>query len=181
MTENSPETNQDIFDVEIYPEDVLRTRAQEYTETEFGEQLQLVGEKMLRTMYAYEGIGLAANQINLAKRIIVVDVTEDKSVQYIMINPEITHTEGHTAIEEGCLSAPNVRDYVDRAEKITCEYYDPQGQKHTLEADGLLAICIQHEIDHLNGIMFFDHLDSFKRNQAIDKVRKYKKKLQRGR
>ncbi|RIY33317.1 peptide deformylase [Psittacicella melopsittaci] len=173
------DTLTDIFEIEIYPEDILRARAQEYTEEEFGEQLQALGEKMLRTMYASEGIGLAANQINLAKRIIVVDVTEDKSKQYIMINPEITSAQGETAIEEGCLSVPNVRDYVTRAERITCVYYDPQGQQHTLEADGILAICIQHEIDHLNGVMFFDHLDSFKRNQAIDKVRKYKKKLQR--
>ncbi|RIY32948.1 peptide deformylase [Psittacicella hinzii] len=169
----------EIFDVVIYPEDILRTRAKEYTEEEFGQELQDLGKKMLDTMYAHEGIGLAANQIDLDKRIIVIDVSEDKSKQYIMINPVITHQEGETAIEEGCLSAPNVRDFVKRAEKVTCEYYDPQGNKHTIDADGILAICIQHEIDHLNGIMFFDHLETFKRNQALEKTMKYKKKLSR--
>lgn len=180
MSENTQEY-QDIFSVEIYPEDVLRQVAQPYTTQEFGEELQLLGEKMLRTMYAHEGIGLAANQINLAKRIIVIDVTEDKSKQYIMINPEIIHSEGETAIEEGCLSVPTIRDFVPRAEKVTCKYFDPQGNEHIVETDGILAICLQHEIDHLNGVMFFDHLESFKRNQAIDKVRKIKKKMLRNR
>ncbi|MFC6275939.1 peptide deformylase [Psittacicella hinzii] len=167
----------DIYQVEIYPEDILRTKATPYTAEEFGEQLEQIGQKMLRTMYVHEGIGLAANQVNIDKRIIVIDVTEDKSKQYIMINPEITHSEGEVAIEEGCLSVPTIREFVPRAEKVTCTYFDPQGTQHTLEADGLLAICLQHEIDHLNGVMFFDHLDNFKRNRAIEKVRKIKKKM----
>lgn len=179
MPQDNPNSDQDIFLVDIYPTEILRTRASEITE--FGEHYQYLGEKMLRTMYASEGIGLAANQIGLLERIIVMDCSEEQNQQYIMINPVITVATGETAIEEGCLSAPTIRGLVPRHEFVTVEYQDAYGEKHTLDAEGLLAICIQHEIDHLDGIMFFDHFKRIDKDRAITKLRKYVKQCRKQR
>lgn len=164
----------EVFDLMIYHEDILRQVTQPITN--FGPHLREFGEKMLRTMYKNNGVGLAANQINCKERIITVDVSREANDPRILINPEIiSHSETVAIGEEGCLSVPNIYGPVERWTEIVCRYQDPEGNTHELAADGLLAVCIQHEIDHLNGVMFFDHFNSFKRNQTMNKMVKYKK------
>lgn len=170
----------DALPVTQYPDEALRTVALPYTAEEFGEELAALGQKMLQTMYRYEGIGLAANQISHLKRIIVVDTSEDKSGAMVMINPEITaYGQKMGGVEEGCLSVPVVRAKVERPVEVTCKYYTPYGEEKVIEAKDLTAICIQHEIDHLNGKMFFDNLPDFRRNEVIDKVRKIQRERER--
>ena len=116
---------------------------------------QLIDD-MFDTMYQEEGIGLAAPQVDILQRIITIDIEGDKQNQLVLINPEILASEGETGIEEGCLSIPGFRALVPRKEKVTVKALDRHGKEFTLDADGLLAICIQHEIDHLNGVVFKD-------------------------
>ena len=134
---------------------------------------------MFETMYAEEGIGLAATQVDIHQRIIVIDVSENRDERLVLINPELLEKSGETGIEEGCLSIPEQRALVPRAEKVKIRALDRDGKPFELEADGLLAICIQHEIDHLNGVMFVDYLSPLKRNRIKDKLVKYKKQLER--
>ncbi len=127
-------------------------------------------DDMADSMYAAEGIGLAAIQIGVAKRILVIDLDqkEGKKNPIPYINPKITWASEEMAVfEEGCLSVPEIWDDVERPARIRCEYLDRDGKKQTLEADGLLATCLQHEMDHLNGVLFIDHLSSLKKNMAI--------------
>jgi peptide deformylase len=135
-------------------------------------------DDMADSMYAAEGIGLAAIQIGVAKRILVIDLDqkEGKKNPVAYINPKITWTSDEMAVfEEGCLSVPEIWDDVERPARIRCEYLDRDGKKQTLEADGLLATCLQHEMDHLNGVLFIDHLSRLKKNMAIKKLTKAKK------
>ena len=135
-------------------------------------------DDMAESMYAAEGIGLAAIQIGVAKRILVIDLDqkEGKKNPVAYINPKITWTSEEMAVfEEGCLSVPEIWDDVERPARIRCEYLDRDGKKQTLEADGLLATCLQHEMDHLNGVLFIDHLSRLKKNMAIKKLTKAKK------
>ena len=135
-------------------------------------------DDMADSMYAADGIGLAAVQIGVAKRVIVIDLDqkEGRKNPVAYINPRITWASEETAVfEEGCLSVPEIWDDVERPARIKCEYLDRDGKLQTLEADGLLATCLQHEMDHLGGILFIDHLSRLKRAMAIKKLTKAKK------
>lgn len=129
-------------------------------------------EDMKETMYTEGGIGLAATQVDVHKRVIVMDLTEAKDQLLVMINPEIFSREGTEEMQEGCLSVPGFYETVERAEKIRCRYLDPEGESRELDADGLLAVCIQHEIDHLDGRLFIDYLSPLKRQLIKKKIKK---------
>jgi peptide deformylase len=126
------------------------------------------------------GIGLAATQVDVHKRLVVMDVSENQDDPMVFINPEITHKEGKTISEEGCLSVPNNYAQVERAEKITVSALDKTGGSFTLDADGLLAICIQHELDHLKGTLFVDYLSPLKRQRIKTKLEKEARLAARG-
>ena len=135
-------------------------------------------DDMADSMYAAEGIGLAAIQIGVAKRILVIDLDqkEGKKNPIPYINPKITWASEEMAVfEEGCLSVPEIWDDVERPARIKAEYLDRNGKKQTLEADSLLATCLQHEMDHLNGVLFIDHLSRLKKSMAVRKLTKAKK------
>ncbi len=146
-------------------------------ETVTDEIRQLVDD-MADSMYAADGIGLAAIQIGVAKRVLVIDLDQKEGnknpVPYI--NPKIVWASEEMAVfEEGCLSVPEIWDDVERPARIKCEYLDRDGNKQVVEADGMLATCLQHEMDHLNGVLFIDHLSRLKRGMAIKKLTKAKK------
>ncbi|AUN31888.1 peptide deformylase [Niveispirillum cyanobacteriorum] len=133
-------------------------------------------DDMLETMYKAPGIGLAAPQIGLLERVIVVDVSENRSDALAMVNPELIWTSDEQAItQEGCLSIPEIYAEVTRPKMVRVRYVDRGGEVREMDADGLLATCIQHEIDHLNGVLFIDHLSSLKRNMLLRKYNKAKK------
>jgi len=127
---------------------------------------------MAETMYEAPGIGLAATQVDVHKRIVVIDVSEDKSQLQVFINPTLGRCEGLQVGEEGCLSVPGIYDKVERAERVSVTYLDLDGKQQTLEAEGLLAVCVQHEIDHLNGTVFVDHLSLLKQTRIKNKMLK---------
>lgn len=133
-------------------------------------------DNMFETMYEAPGIGLAAPQVDRLERIIVIDITEDRSQPLCFINPEIISKEGEEIMEEGCLSVPTIYEKVVRANKIRLKYLDLDGNPTEMEADGLLSVCIQHEIDHLEGKLFVDYLSSLKRTRAMKKLEKYRRK-----
>ncbi len=132
---------------------------------------------MLETMYDEGGIGLAAIQVDIRKRIIVIDLSEERNSPLFLVNPEITLAEGTEKMQEGCLSVPEFYEYVERAEKIHYRYQDLDGAHHEEEADGLLAVCIQHEIDHLDGKLFIDYLSPLKQQRLRKKLEKQEKQL----
>jgi peptide deformylase len=135
-------------------------------------------DDMAESMYAAEGIGLAAVQIGVPKRVIVIDLDQKEGTKnpHAYINPKILWASEEMAVfEEGCLSVPEIWDDVERPARIKAEYLDRDGNKQVLEADGLLATCLQHEMDHLNGVLFIDHLSRLKRSMAIKKLTKAKK------
>ena len=135
-------------------------------------------DDMIDSMYAADGIGLAAVQIGVAKRVLVIDVDqkEGKKNAIAYINPKLGWVSEEMAVfEEGCLSVPEIYDDVERPARIKCEYLDRDGNKQLLEADGLLATCMQHEMDHLNGVLFIDHLSRLKRAMVVKKLTKLKK------
>jgi len=127
---------------------------------------------MLETMYAAPGIGLAATQVNVQKRLVVMDLSENKSQPQVFINPTILEREGEGEMEEGCLSVPGFSETVRRAERIRVSALDLNGEPFELEAQGLLAVCIQHEIDHLDGKLFVDYLSTLKRERIRKKLEK---------
>jgi peptide deformylase len=130
---------------------------------------------MLETMYAAPGIGLAATQVNVHQRIIVIDISEEKNQPLVLINPEITEKDGEQEFDEGCLSVPGIYETVQRAEHIKLRALDREGQEFEMEADGLLAVCIQHELDHLQGKLFVDYLSQLKRQRIRKKLQKQQK------
>jgi peptide deformylase len=132
---------------------------------------QLVDD-MLETMYDAPGIGLAAIQVNVPKRVIVIDTSDDKSQPLCLINPEILVRSGEEQMDEGCLSVPGFFETVTRAEQVTVRALDRDGQPFELTTDGLLAVCIQHEIDHLDGKLFVDHISALKRQRIRKKLEK---------
>ena len=141
-------------------------------------EIRKLVDDMAESMYAADGIGLAAVQIGVPKRVIVIDLDqkEGKKNPRAFINPKITWASEETAVfEEGCLSVPEIWDDVERPARIKAEYLDSDGNKQVLEADGMLATCLQHEMDHLNGVLFIDHLSRLKRSMAIKKLTKAKK------
>ena len=142
------------------------------------DEIRQLADDMADSMYAAEGIGLAAIQIGVAKRILVIDLDqkEGKKNPVAYINPKIVWASDETAVfEEGCLSVPEIWDDVERPARIRCEYLDRDGKAQVLEADGLLATCLQHEMDHLNGVLFIDHLSRLKKSMAVRKLTKAKK------
>lgn len=140
--------------------------------TQVDESLRKLVADMAETMYEAPGIGLAATQVDVHKRLVVIDVSEEKNELRVFINPTLSRCEGAQLGEEGCLSVPGIYDKVERAERVTVNYLDLEGQARTLEADGLLAVCIQHEIDHLNGTVFVDHLSMLKQSRIKNKLAK---------
>jgi peptide deformylase len=159
-----------------YPDPRLRIRAEPVTK--FDAEVQKLVTDMFETMYAAPGIGLAATQVNVHKRILVCDVATEGKQPYCLINPEIIHAEGKTSAEEGCLSVPEFYDYIDRAALIRVRAFDPQGRQFEFEAEGLLAVCVQHEIDHLEGKLFVDYLSELKRERLKKKASKKAKRAQ---
>lgn len=166
-----------ILEVLRFPDERLRTVARNVVS--FDSTVQQIIDDMFETMYAEEGIGLAATQVNIHKRIIVIDVSEDRSKQLVLINPELLEQRGSTGIEEGCLSVPECRALVPRAEWVKIRAQDRQGNSFELETDGLLAICIQHEMDHLMGKVFVEYLSPLKRNRIKTKLVKLQKQAAR--
>lgn len=159
-----------ILTILEFPDKRLRTVAQEVTEVDAG--IQTLVDDMLETMYSAKGIGLAATQVNVHKRIIVIDVSEEKDQPLCLINPEIVASDGTEESEEGCLSVPGFFEKVSRAEHIKIGALNRDGQRFELEARDLLAVCIQHEMDHLQGKLFVDYLSAFKRNRIKAKLEK---------
>ncbi|MDB5735959.1 MAG: peptide deformylase [Alphaproteobacteria bacterium] len=142
------------------------------------DEIRQLADDMADSMYEADGIGLAAVQIGVAKRILVIDLDqkEGKKNPVAYINPRIVWASDEVAVfEEGCLSVPEIWDDVERPARIKCEYLDRDGKAQLLEADGLLATCLQHEMDHLNGVLFIDHLSRLKKSMAIRKLTKAKK------
>ncbi|HHO69285.1 MAG TPA: peptide deformylase [Gammaproteobacteria bacterium] len=159
-----------ILDILQFPDPRLRERARPVDTVDEG--IRTLVDDMLETMYAAPGIGLAATQVNVHRRVLVIDISEDKSEPRVFINPEILEREGVEEMEEGCLSVPGIYERVQRAERIRVRALDRDGQPFELEADGLLAVCIQHEIDHLDGKLFVDYLSQLKRQRIRKKLEK---------
>jgi peptide deformylase len=162
-----------VLDILRFPDARLRTKAVPVTEVTDGIREFL--DDMLETMYAAPGIGLAATQVNVHQQIVVIDVTEDKSNPYFFINPVITQADGEEVCEEGCLSVPEYYAEVKRAERIIVKALDRNGEEFELEAEGLLAVCIQHELDHLQGKLFVDYLSPLKQQRLKKKFEKLAK------
>jgi peptide deformylase len=156
-----------------YPDKRLRTLATPIETVDAA--LSALIDDMFETMYDAPGIGLAATQVNVHKQLLVLDISEDKSQPMVFINPKIVARDGKQVYQEGCLSLPNIYADVTRYNQITVEALDRHGQAFTLEADGLLAVCIQHEMDHLIGKVFVDHLSPLKRALAEKKLAKMRK------
>ena len=131
---------------------------------------------MAESMYAAEGVGLAATQVNVHQQVIVIDVSPDRSDLRVFINPEIIRREGLSLNQEGCLSVPGVYENVERADSVTVTALDENGSRFTLNASGLLATCIQHEMDHLQGKVFVEHLSELKQNRIRAKLKKRQRK-----
>lgn len=160
-----------------FPDERLRTKAAP-VESVDDEVRQLVDD-MLETMYAAPGIGLAATQVDVHRRIIVIDVSEDQSTPLVLINPEYTPIgEEREPMQEGCLSVPEYFAEVPRALKVHLKALDRDGQSYEIEADGLLAHCIQHEVDHLEGVLFVDYLSPLKRDRVMKKMQKRHRMMQ---
>ena len=154
-----------------YPDPRLRTIAQPVKEV--NDEIKSLITDMIETMYDAQGIGLAATQVDRHIQLIVMDLSEDKNEPMVFINPTVTPlVEQKQPYEEGCLSVPDVYDKVERPNKVRIEALDADGQVIDKEVEGLLAVCIQHEMDHLNGVIFVDYLSRLKQTRARDKVRK---------
>lgn len=139
---------------------------------EVDDRIRTLVADMIETMYAAKGIGLAATQVDVHERVVVIDLSEERNSPLALINPVITHKNGETTYEEGCLSVPGIYDEVTRAETVTVEYLDTDGKLQKLDADGLLAICIQHELDHLLGKLFVEYLSPLKQQRIKTKMKK---------
>lgn len=159
-----------VLNILHYPDERLRKIAEPVKKVDV--EIQCIVNDMFETMYEEEGIGLAATQVNIHQRIIVIDVSEPRTERLVLINPIILETSGETGIEEGCLSVPEQRAFVPRAKWVKIKALDIHGKEFELEADDLLAICIQHEIDHLNGKLFIDYLSTLKRQRIRQKIEK---------
>jgi len=159
-----------ILEVLTFPDERLRTIAKPVAKVDSA--IKTLVKNMFETMKDEKGIGLAATQVNVHKRVVVMDVSEDQNVPYVFINPEITHKSGSIVSEEGCLSVPDNYAKIDRAEKVTVTALNEKGENFELEAEGLLAVCIQHELDHLQGTLFVDYLSPLKRDRIKKKLEK---------
>jgi peptide deformylase len=163
-----------ILEILQYPDNRLNTPALRVEKIDAATK-KLVDD-LAETMYAAPGVGLAATQVDVHKQVIVIDVSEDRSDLRVFINPEITRREGLAVNQEGCLSVPGVYDNVERADSVTVTALDRNGSRFTLNASGLLATCIQHEVDHLHGKVFVDYLSELKQNRVRTKLKKRQRK-----
>ena len=164
----------------IEPDPILRRKCEPINQV--NNEIQKLMNDMLKTMYEAPGIGLAAIQIGILKRIVVIDISrdEDKKNPLFMVNPEITYRSNKTSIyEEGCLSLPGQFAEIERPAECQLKYIDYDGRPKELKANGLLSTCIQHEIDHLDGILFIDYLSKLKKDMIIKKLVKHKKEIER--
>ncbi len=159
-----------LLDILHYPDPRLRKKALPVETVD--NSIRTLIDDMFETMYAAPGVGLAATQVNVQKRIIVIDVSDDKNDPLVLINPTLMELQGKAESEEGCLSVPGVYDTVQRADRVRVSTLDRNGDPRVAEADGLLAVCIQHEIDHLDGKLFVDYLSPLKRNRIRKKLEK---------
>ncbi len=171
------DNNMALLDVLHFPDQRLRTVAKAVDQ--ITPEINEIATNMLETMYEENGVGLAAIQVNIYKRIVVIDVSHDRDQPMVLINPEIIEQSGEEISQEGCLSVPEIHADVKRAELVTVKYLDLQGNEETLNADGLLAICIQHELDHLNGKLFIDYLSPFKQKRIQTKLEKIQRQNQK--
>jgi peptide deformylase len=162
-----------ILEVLHFPDERLRNKALPVMEID--SDIKKTATDMLETMYSENGIGLAAIQVNIKKRIVVIDLSEERNDPLILINPEIIKLEGKETMREGCLSVPEYFDVVERAETIEFSYKSLENEVITSKTDGLLAVCIQHEIDHLDGKLFIDYLSPLKRQRLKKKIEKLEK------
>lgn len=163
-----------LLNILHYPDERLHKIA--HPVSDFGPNLQQLIEDMAETMYAAPGIGLAATQVDQHIRLLIVDLSEEKNELQVFINPEILNAQGKETYEEGCLSVPGIYEEVTRAEHITIRALDRKGNAFELNAQGLLAVCLQHEIDHLDGKVFVEKLSRLKMNRIIQKLKKGQKK-----
>jgi len=159
-----------LLEVLHFPDDRLRTVAKPVEE--ITAEIKQFAADMIETMYDEEGVGLAATQVNFHQRLVVIDVSAERNQAIVMINPTIIASDGVEISEEGCLSVPDTNAEVERAEFITLEYLNLEGEKQVVEADGLFAVCIQHELDHLKGKLFIDYLSPFKQKRIRAKLEK---------
>ncbi|HAO24769.1 MULTISPECIES: peptide deformylase [unclassified Methylophaga] len=162
-----------LLNILHFPDPRLRQKALPIKQVT--DDIRQLAQDMLETMYDAPGIGLAATQVNEQKRLIVIDVSEDKSSPLFLINPELLNTEGERDFEEGCLSVPEAYETVTRADKIRVRALNLQGETFEMDADGILATCIQHEIDHLEGKLFVDYLSNLKRQRIKKRLEKHQK------
>jgi len=159
-----------ILDILRYPDPRLYKKAEPVTEVD--ESVRALVSDMAETMYAAPGMGLAATQVDVHKRIVVIDASERRDRLLVLINPEIIAREGGQYREEGCLSVPGIYEPVERAERVTLSALGLDGQPFTLVAEGMLAVCIQHELDHLEGKVFVDYLSRLKQQRIKAKLQK---------
>ncbi|MDX2218872.1 MAG: peptide deformylase [Burkholderiales bacterium] len=159
-----------LLPILTYPDPRLHTVAKPVTQVD--DRIRRLIDDMAETMYAAPGIGLAATQVNVHEQVIVIDISEERNQLLALINPEVVAAAGHEVAEEGCLSVPGIYDKVERAANITVRALDRDGKSFTVDADGLLAICIQHEMDHLKGKVFVEYLSALKQNRIKTKLRK---------
>ncbi len=163
-----------VLKILTFPDPRLRTKAQPVESVD--DDIRRLVADMLETMYAAPGIGLAATQVDVHKRVLVLDISETKDEPQCYINPEILEREGSCVGEEGCLSVPDVTEEVERAEKIRVRAVDADGEQFERDVEGLLAVCIQHEMDHLEGKLFVDYLSELKRQRIRKKAVKARKR-----
>jgi peptide deformylase len=167
-----------LLNILHYPDKRLHTVAKPVRVVD--ERIRKLVQDMTETMYEAPGIGLAATQVDVHERVVVIDVSEDKSDLRVLINPEIlSFSDDQQTYEEGCLSVPGVYDEVDRPAKIRVRALNLQGESYEFDAEGLLAVCVQHELDHLNGKVFVQHLSMLKQTRLKAKLRKEQRELER--
>ena len=163
-----------ILEILQYPDPRLHEPARRVEKIDA--EIRKLVDDMTATMYAAPGVGLAATQVDVHRQVIVIDVSEDRSDLRVFINPEITRREGAAVNQEGCLSLTGIFDSVERAESVTVTALDRNGSRFTLNASGMLAACIQHEMDHLSGKVFIDYLSDLKQNRIRAKLKKRQRK-----
>jgi len=178
LTPNRDGIHMTTLDILHFPDPRLRNVAQPVEQVD--DAIRKLVADMLETMYAAPGIGLAATQVNVDKRVIVIDVSEEKDQPLCLINPEILARDGVEEMEEGCLSVPGVFELVERADHVRIQALNQDGKRFEMEADDLLAVCIQHEIDHLDGKLFVDYLSPLKRARIRKKLEKEQRQTQSG-
>lgn len=163
-----------LLNILHYPDPKLRTRAAEVEVVD--DSIRTLVDDMFETMYDAPGIGLAATQVDVHQRVIVIDISEEKNRPLTLINPEILEKDGVEEMDEGCLSVPGIYEKVRRADRVKVRALDRDGQPFELEADELLAVCIQHEMDHLEGKLFVDYLSGLKQQRIKKKLEKLRRK-----